>query len=314
MKIPTLDDVRTAHTRIGPYLHRTPVLTSAAWDELAGAVLFFKCENFQRAGAFKARGAHNAVLALSEAEAHRGVITHSSGNHGAALALAARNRKIPATVIVPENALPSKIANIRRYGGRIEFCAPTLADREATTARVQAQTGARLIHPYNNLEVIAGQGTAALELLEARPNLDVIVAPVGGGGLLGGTAVVAKGLRPAIRVLGAEPQGADDAAQSLAAGRIIPQTLPQTVADGLRSSLGDLTFPLIQRQVEAIVTVSEEAIVESMRLVWSILKIVIEPSSAVAVAAVLAAKPSLRGQRVGIILSGGNVDLDQLPW
>jgi threonine dehydratase len=314
MKTPTLDEVRAAQARIGPYLHRTPVLTSGAWDALAGAALFFKCENFQRSGSFKARGAHHAVFALSEAEARHGVVTHSSGNHGAALALAAHNRNVPAIVIVPDNALPSKIANIRRYGGRIEFCAPTLADREATTARVRAETGARLVHAYNDPWVIAGQGTAALELLEAHPDLDVIVAPVGGGGLLSGTAVAAKGLRPTLRVVGAEPRGADDAAQSLQAGKIIPQVHPQTIADGLRTSLGDLTFPLIQQHVDSVVTVSEEAIVASMRLVWSILKIVIEPSSAVAVAAVLKAKDTLPGQRVGIILSGGNVDLDHLPW
>ena len=290
------------------------MVTSRSLDALCGARLFFKCENLQRAGVFKARGAHNAVLALSDEEARGGVLTHSSGNHGAALALAARVRRIPAYIVVPENALPSKIDNIRRYGGRIEFCPPTLAAREAAAARIQSETGARLIHAYNDPWVIAGQGTAALELLEDHPDLDAIVAPVGGGGLLSGTAIAAKGLKPEISVLGAEPAGADDAARSLQAGRLMPQTNPRTLADGLRTSLGDLTFPLIRQQVDAIVTVSEAALGENMQLVWSILKLVIEPSSAVAVAAVFQAKESLQGKRVGVILSGGNVDLDRLPW
>jgi threonine dehydratase len=314
MKIPTLEDIRAAGSRIERYVHRTPVLSSRSLDALSGARLVFKCENLQRAGVFKARGAHNAVFALSGAEARGGVLTHSSGNHGAALALAARARNIPAYIVVPENALQSKIDNIRRYGGRIEFCPPVLSEREATAARIQAQTGARLIHAYNDPWVIAGQGTAALELLEDHPDLEVILAPVGGGGLLSGTAIAAKGLQPTIRVLGAEPVGADDAARSLQAGKLIPQTNPQTMADGLRTSLGDLTFPLIQQHVESIVTVSEAAMVENMQLVWSILKLVIEPSSAVAVAAVFQAKESLQGKRIGIILSGGNVDLHQLPW
>jgi threonine dehydratase len=314
MKIPTLEDVRAARSRIARYVHRTPVVTSRSLDALCGARLFFKCENLQRAGVFKARGAHNAVLALSDEEARGGVLTHSSGNHGAALALAARVRRIPAYIVVPENALPSKIDNIRRYGGRIEFCPPTLAAREAAAARIQSETGARLIHAYNDPWVIAGQGTAALELLEDHPDLDAIVAPVGGGGLLSGTAIAAKGLKPEISVLGAEPAGADDAARSLQAGRLMPQTNPRTLADGLRTSLGDLTFPLIRQQVDAIVTVSEAALGENMQLVWSILKLVIEPSSAVAVAAVFQAKESLQGKRVGVILSGGNVDLDRLPW
>jgi threonine dehydratase len=314
MKTPTLEEVRAARSRIERHVHRTPVLTSRSLDVRSGARLFFKCENLQRAGVFKARGAHNAVLALSAAEARGGVLTHSSGNHGAALALAAGARKIPAYIVVPENALQSKIDNIRRYGGLIEFCPPVLSEREAAAARIQSKTGARLIHAYNDPWVIAGQGTAALELLEDHPDLEVIVAPVGGGGLLSGTAIAAKGLRPTIRVLGAEPVGADDAARSLRAGKLIPQTHPQTIADGLRTSLGDLTFPLIQQHVDSIVTVSEAAIVETMQLVWSILKLVIEPSSAVAVAAVFQARASLQGKRVGIILSGGNVDLGKLPW
>jgi threonine dehydratase len=314
LKTPTLDDIRAAHSRIERYVHRTPVLTSRSLDALSGARLFCKCENLQRAGVFKARGAHNAVFALSDAEARGGVLTHSSGNHGAALALAARTRKIPAYIVVPENALPSKIDNIRRYGGLIEFCPPILAEREATAARIQSQTGARLIHAYNDPWVIAGQGTAALELLADHPDLDVIVAPVGGGGLLSGAAIAAKGLKPAISVLGAEPVGADDAARSLQGGKLIPQTNPQTMADGLRTSLGALTYQLIREHADAIITVSEAAIVENMQLAWSILKLVIEPSSAVALAAVFQAKESLQGKRVGIILSGGNVDLHHLPW
>jgi len=310
----TLDDIRAAQARIQPHVHRTPVLASRTLDELASARLFFKCENFQRAGVFKARGAYNSVFALTETEAALGVATHSSGNHGAALALAARTRGIPAFIVVPKNAVRGKIENIRRYGGRIEFCEPTLADRESTLARVQGRTGARPVHPFNDPFVIAGQGTATLELMEDHPALDAIFAPVGGGGLLSGTAVAAKGLKPGIRVFGAEPAGADDASRSLRTGTLIAQTNPQTVADGLRTSLGSLTFPLIRRHVEDIITVSDSATIEAMRLVWSVLKIVIEPSSAVAVAAVLKAAPSLKGLRVGVILSGGNADLDHLPW
>lgn len=310
----TLDGIRAARARIGPHIHRTPVLSSRTLDDLASARLFFKCENFQRAGVFKARGAYNAVFGLTEAEAGLGVATHSSGNHGAALALAARTRGIPACIVVPKNALRGKIENIRRYGGRIEFCEPTLADREATLARVQGQTGARPVHPFNDPFVIAGQGTAALELMEDHPTLDAIFAPVGGGGLLSGTAVAAKGLKPGIRVFGAEPAGADDAARSLREGKLVAQTNPQTIADGLRTSLGSLTFPLIRRYAEDIITVSDSATIEAMRLVWSVLKIVIEPSSAVAVAAVLQAAPSLKGQCVGVILSGGNAELEHLPW
>jgi len=283
-------------------------------DDWCGAKLLFKCENFQRAGVFKSRGAFNAVLALSEAEARNGVVTHSSGNHGAALALAARTRGIPAHIVVPENALRSKVENILRYGGRVVFCRPALADREAAAARIQAETGARMVHPYNDALVIAGQGTVGLEFLEEHPDLDAVVGPIGGGGHLSGTAIAAKGLKPGIRVLGAEPEGADDAARSLRAGRLIAQTNPQTIADGLRSSLGDITFPLLQRHVDDIITVSEPAIVDAMRLIWSVLKIVIEPSSAVAVAAARRAGESLAGRRVGIILTGGNADLENLPW
>lgn len=310
----TLEHIRTAEARIQGMIRRTPVLTSSTLDERAGARLFFKCENFQIAGAFKARGAHNAVFALSELEAASGVLTHSSGNHGAALSLAARRRGIPAHIVVPEGASAFKVEAIRRYGGRVIFCPPTLAEREAAAARVQRETGAQLIHPYDNPMIIAGQGTAALELFEEVPDLQAVIAPVGGGGLLSGTAIASKGVNPSVRVFGAEPAGADDAARSLHAGKFIPQGDPRTVADGLRSSLGQITFPLLQQWVEDVITVSEESIAEAMQLVWQVMKIVIEPSSAVAVAAVLKDAGTLRGLRVGVILSGGNVDLRRLPW
>jgi len=314
MAPPVLADIRAARERIAPYIHRTPVLTSSELDAMAGARLFFKCENFQKSGAFKARGAHNAVFALSDNEAANGVLTHSSGNHGAAVALAARRRGIPAHIVVPENALPGKVAAIRRYGGQVVFCAPTLAAREAAAASVAGSIGARLVHPYDDPWVIAGQGTAAIELLEEIPDLHLVMTPLGGGGLLSGTAIAVKGLNAAIRVLGAEPSGADDGARSLRAGRIIPQTDPKTIADGLRSSLGEITFAVLRRELEEIVTVSEESIVDAMRLVWQVMKIVIEPSAAVVVAAAMARSKAIAGRRVGLILSGGNVDLAMLPW
>jgi len=314
MNRPSLGDVQAAAERIGPHAHRTPVLTCRSLDDPCGARLFFKCENFQRAGAFKFRGAANAVFSLAPDEARRGVLTHSSGNHGAALALAARLRGIPATVVVPTNAPPIKRAAIAGYGARIVDCEPTLAAREATAARVLAQTGATLIHPYDDDRIIAGQGTAALELLEEASNLDAVLAPVGGGGLLSGTAIAVKGISPATRVYGAEPAGADDACRSLRAGRIIPQTDPRTVADGLRTSLAPRTFAVIQELVTDIITVGEEEILRAMRQVLERMKIVIEPSSAVPVAVVLSGHLRLEGQRVGIILSGGNVDWDNPPW
>lgn len=310
----TLQDVREAHERIRGFIHRTPVMTSASVDALAGARLFFKCENFQRIGAFKARGAHNAVLSLGEAEAHRGVVTHSSGNHGAAVALAARNRGIPAYVVIPSSAAEVKKASVARLGGVVTLCEPTLEAREAGARRIVAETGAAFIHPYDDLRVIAGQGTSALELLEEVPDLDAIVCPVGGGGQLAGIAVAAKGLEPAMRVVGAEPAQANDARRSLEAGRILPAGNPQTIADGLRSSLGERSFALIRSHVDDILTASEEAIIAAMRLVFERLKIVIEPSAAVPVAVLLDPARPLAGRRVGVILSGGNVDLDRLPW
>ena len=310
----TLADIRAAHARIADKIHRTPVLTSATLDALCGAQLFFKCENFQKIGAFKARGATNAVFALTDAEAANGVATHSSGNHAAALARAARLRGIPAHIVMPSNAPKTKIESVRRNGGIIVFCEPTLAAREAACARIIAETGARLVHPFDDYAVMAGQGTATIELLEQAPELDLIIVPVGGGGLLCGTAVAAKGARPGLRVIAAEPAGADDAARSFAAGRIIPLEKASTVADGLRTSLGERNFPLIQQHVDGIVTVSEESIVAAMRRIWDVLKIIIEPSCAVPYAAIMEQKIDVSGKRVGIILTGGNVDLDALPW
>ena len=310
----TLADIRAAHARIADKIHRTPVLTSATLDALCGAQLFFKCENFQKIGAFKARGATNAVFALTDAEAANGVATHSSGNHAAALARAARLRGIPAHIVMPSNAPKTKIESVRRNGGIIVFCEPTLVAREAACAKIIAETGARLVHPFDDYAVMAGQGTATLELLEQAAELDLIIVPVGGGGLLCGTAVAAKGARPGIRVIAAEPAGADDAARSVAAGRLIPLEQAATIADGLRTSLSARTFPLIQQQVDGIVTVSEESIVAAMRRIWEVLKIIIEPSCAVPYAAIMEGKIDVSGKRVGIILTGGNVDLDALPW
>ncbi len=309
-------DVQEAAERIAGRAHLTPVLTCVTLDRLAGRQLFFKCEHFQKAGAFKFRGALNAVLKLAPDAAARGVVTHSSGNHAQALALAARLRGIPAHIVMPSTAQPVKRAAVEEYGGRVVLCEPTLAAREASAAAVQAETGATLIHPYDHPDVIAGQGTVALELLQQVPDLDAVVTPVGGGGLLSGVCVAGKALRPALRVFAGEPAGADDAARSLAAGRLIPQTGPRTIADGLLTSLGALTWPIIQAHVEAIVTVSEEEIVRAMRLAWERGKFLIEPSAAVPLAAVLSERfRGLAGlARVGVVLSGGNTNLDRLPW
>ncbi len=309
-----IDEIRAAHARIAAHVRRTPVMSCPALDAAAGAQLHFKCENFQDVGAFKARGAANAVFSLSAADAARGVVTHSSGNHGAALAWAAARRGIPAWIVMPNNAPAIKEANVRSFGGQVRPCAPSVAAREAACAAVQAETGATLVHPYNDWQVIAGQGTAALELLQELPDLDAVAAPVGGGGLLSGTAIAARSLRPTVRVFGAEPRGADDAQRSLAAGHIIAQDDPRTIADGLRTSLGDKTFAVLSRLVEGIGTTSEEAIVAAMRLTWEKLRIVIEPSSAVPLACLMERSIDLAGMKVGVILSGGNVDLDRLPW
>ncbi len=309
-----LATIRAAHDRIRPHIHRTPVLTSARLDSAAGAALFFKCENFQKVGAFKARGATNAVFSLTDAEAARGVATHSSGNHAAALARAARLRGIPAYIVMPSNSAKPKVRAVEGYGGRITFCEPTAAAREETCARLVAETGAAMIHPFTHFAVMAGQGTAVIELLEDAPDLDIVLVPVGGGGLLCGTAIAAKTLRPGIRVIATEPAEASDAAQSFRAGHRIPVDHPHTIADGLRTSIGEPNFALIRAHVDDVVTVSEAGIVTAMRTIWETLKIVIEPSAAVPYAAILENKISLRGLRVGLILSGGNVDLDALPW
>lgn len=311
-----LEAVRAAAGRIEGWAHRTPLVTCATLDRLAGRALFFKCEHLQKAGAFKFRGACNAVMKLAPEVAARGVATHSSGNHAGALALAARLRGIPAHVVMPSNASPVKRRAVEEYGGRVVECEPTLEARERTAADVLAETGATLIPPYNHPDVIAGQGTVALELLEQVPGLDAVMAPVGGGGLVSGICVALREVGPSVRMFAAEPAGADDAARSKAAGTLIPQTGPRTIADGLLTSLGDLTWPLIRDRVERVVTVTEEEIIAAMRLAWERAKLLIEPSAAVPLAAVLSGEfRRLDGlRRVGVVLSGGNVNLDSLPW
>lgn len=314
MQLPTFDDVVAAHERIRPHVHRTPVLTSSHLDGLAGARLFLKCENLQKIGAFKARGACNAVFGLSQEQAARGVLTHSSGNHGQALAFAAAKRGIPATIVMPETSARPKLDAVRGYGGRVVTCAPGTKAREDAVAAELERTGAEIVHPYADARVIAGQGTCARELIEEAGPIDAIVAPVGGGGLISGTCIAAHAMAPGIRVFAAEPANADDAFRSKEAGRLIEDDAPQTIADGLRASLKPITFHYVQNDVDAVLTVAETEIVAAMRLVWERLKIIIEPSSAVAVAAVLKNAQHFAGQTVGIIVTGGNVDLDRLPW
>ena len=307
--------IRSAHERIRPFIKRTPVLTSDALDAECGTKLFFKCENLQASGAFKSRGACNAVFSLTDAEAANGVVTHSSGNHAAALARAAQLRGITAHIVMPANAPQSKVQNVGHYGGWITFCEANLAAREAACAQVAARTGATIVHPFDDLRVAAGQGTAAIELLEDAPDLDFILCPVGGGGLLCGTAVAAKAIQPGIKVIGVEPALADDVAQSLRAGRRISIPTPATIADGLRTNCtGEKNFPIIQQYVDEVVTVTEESIVAAMRELWERLRIVIEPSAAVAYAAIREGTLPVAGKRVGLILTGGNVDLTSLPW
>ncbi|HEY6452944.1 MAG TPA: pyridoxal-phosphate dependent enzyme [Steroidobacteraceae bacterium] len=310
----TLEHIRAAHARIAHCVLRTPVLRSPLIDAGCGAAVYFKCENLQEMGAFKARGASNAVFARPLAELHVGVVTHSSGNHGAAVARAARLRGVPARVVMPDNSSAAKLAAVRAYGGQITLCEPTVAAREAAAARIVTDTGAVFIHPYDDPEVIAGQGTIALELLEQVPQLDWLLCPIGGGGLASGLAVAARGLRPAMRVVAVEPAGADDAYRSFQSGVLAPPSPTSTIADGLRGALSARTFALIRAHVDAIVTVEEAAIVRAMRELWQHLHLIVEPSSAVPYAAVLEGKLELRGSRVGIVLTGGNVDLDALPW
>jgi threonine dehydratase len=313
---PDLQEIRRAEERVRLVGHRTPVATCAALDERAGRRLFFKCENLQKIGAFKVRGAANFIFKLPDEQARNGVVTHSSGNHGQAVALASGMRGIEAHIVMPRTSSEVKKRAVRGYGGIVVECEPNETARDEMGRRLVGETGGTFIPPYNHPDIVAGQGTAALELMEDLPDLDAIVAPVGGGGLMSGTSIAAHGLNPSMRLFGAEPAGADDAARSLAAGRIIPQTDPRTIADGLLTSLGDLTFAVISEHVERIVTVGEEEIVAAMRLFWERVKLIIEPSAAVAVAVVLSDEfRALEGlERVGVILSGGNVDLDRLPW
>ena len=311
---PTLDEVRAAARRIAPYVHRTPVFTSSFLDAASGARLFFKCENLQKVGAFKMRGAANFVLRLSPAEAARGVVTHSSGNHGQAVAAAARARGVAATVVIPRSSAAVKRAAVAGYGARVVPCADGDRARAAAAQRIVERDGATLIHPYGHPDVVAGQGTLALELLEQAAHLDAVVAPVGGGGCLSGIGLAVRGVRPQAALFGAEPERADDAARSLAAGRIVPSVQPDTVADGLRTALAPLTFALLRAHGVRILTVSEEQIIAAMRTIWMRLKLVVEPSAAAALAAVLAHRAQFRGRRVGVVLTGGNVDLERLPW
>jgi threonine dehydratase len=311
---PTIEDVRQAAKRIQPFVHRTPILTCSTLNVMCGAELFFKCENFQKVGAFKIRGATNAVFSLDQEKAAHGVATHSSGNHGAALALAGQWRGTKVYVVMPESAPQVKRDAVAHYGAEIFFCKPTLKAREEELAKVVDRTGAAFVHPYNDYRVISGQGTAALELCEDITKLDVVMTPVGGGGLLSGTAIAVCALSPKTHIIAAEPERADDAFRSFHAGKIIPVDNPDTIADGLRTSLGDLTFPIIKRHVKNIFTVSEEGIVTAMRTMWERMKIVVEPSAAVPLGVILAKRSEFAGKRIGVILSGGNVDLTNLPW
>ena len=308
--------IREAAARIVGVVHRTPVMTCATLDDLAGRSLYFKCENLQKVGAFKYRGATNAVRKLTDAQAARGVVTHSSGNHAQALSRAARVCGIPAYIVMPRTAPLVKKNAVEGYGGIVTLCEPTLAARESTAAELVAKTGGTLIPPFDHADVIAGQGTAALELLEDVPDLDAVIAPVGGGGLLSGCAIAARGINPSIRVFGAEPLGADDAARSKAAGTLLPQTGPNTIADGLLTSLGELTWPIVRDRVERVFTVNDDQIRAAMRLVWERMKLIVEPSGAVGLAVALADEfRTLAGLgKVGIVFSGGNVNLDKPYW
>ena len=314
MRIPTYEDALTAHRRIAPHIHRTPVLTSASLNRMTGAELFFKCENLQRAGAFKTRGAANAVFGLADAEAGRGVATHSSGNHAQALAYAARRRGIPCHVVMPSDAVPAKKEAVIAYGGRVVECGPSYPAREAAFARVWAETGAEFVHPYDDPRVIAGQATCARELIEQTDGLDAAIAPIGGGGMVSGICLAFSAIAPDVEIYAAEPEQADDAARSFRAGRIVADEAPQTVADGLKAPLGELTWHFVSRGVADILTVSEREIVEAMRLMWSRMKTMVEPSSAVPLAAIIKNRPIFAGKRVGVVVTGGNVDLDRLPW
>ncbi len=312
--IPTFDDVISAHARIMPYIHRTPVLTSSYFNELTGAELFFKCENFQKAGAFKVRGASNAVFGLREDQLARGVATHSSGNHALSLSYAAGRRGIPCNVVMPRTAPQAKKDAVRGYGGVIVECEPSTSSREAVFADVQARTGADFVHPYNDPRVIAGQATCSRELLEQVSGLDAVIAPIGGGGMISGTCLTVSSTAPGVNVYAAEPKNADDAYRSFKAGHIIADDAPETVADGLKVPLKDLTWHFVSNHVTDIFTATEAEIIAAMKLTWKRMKIIIEASCAVPLATILANPEVFRGRRVGVIITGGNVDLDTLPW
>lgn len=314
MQLPGLNTIKEAAQRISAHVHRTPLISNASINEITGARIVFKCENFQKAGAFKSRGACNAIFSLDEEQLKKGVCTHSSGNHAQALARAAGLRKTHAYIVMPETSPNVKVAGVNKYGGIITFCKPTLKAREETIKTIIGETGALEIHPYNDYRIIAGQGTATLEILEEIGEPDILMAPVGGGGLLSGTALTTKYLSKNTKVIAAEPTMADDAFRSFKEGKFIPSENPKTIADGLLTSLGSLTYPIIMEYVDDIVTVSEAGIIKAMRLVWERMKIIIEPSSAVPLAAILEEKLDVKGKSVAIILSGGNVDLDRLPW
>ncbi|MDP6332241.1 MAG: pyridoxal-phosphate dependent enzyme [SAR324 cluster bacterium] len=314
MYIPTFNDVETAQERIKPYIHKTPVLSSIYLNKISGAELYFKCENFQKAGAFKARGASNAVFGLSNEVALKGVVTHSSGNHGLSLAYAAGRKGIPVTVVMPHTAPEPKKAAVRGYGGTIVECKPSSKSREETSARVVAESGADFVHPYNDPRVISGQATCSLELLEQTGGLDVVIAPIGGGGMISGSCLAMSNVAPEIKIFAAEPKNADDAYRSFKAGYIIADDAPVTVADGLKVPLKDLTWHFVSKYVEDILIATEQEIIDAMKLIWQRMKIVIEPSSAVPLATILKNKNIFSGKRVGVIITGGNVDLDKLPW
>ncbi|MCR4265128.1 beta-hydroxyaspartate dehydratase BhcB [Nitratireductor sp. ZSWI3] len=314
MDIPTYADVEAAHERIRPHIHRTPILASSYINGLAGAELFFKCENFQKAGAFKARGASNAVFGLDEEMASVGVATHSSGNHALSLAYAAGKRGIPVTVVMPRTAPEPKKAAVRGYGGRIVECEPSTSSREAVFAEVVAETGAEFVHPYNDPRVIAGQATCSKEIIEDLGEIDAVVAPIGGGGMVSGCCLTLSTIAPRTRVYAAEPKNADDAYRSFKAGHIIADDAPVTVADGLKVPLKELTWHFVSRHVDDILTATEEEIVAAMRLIWERMKIVMEPSSAVPLATILKNRELFAGKRVGVVITGGNVDLGRLPW
>lgn len=311
---PGIDEIRQAAERIKPFIHQTPVLTSESINKITGSNILFKCENLQKAGSFKIRGASNAVFSLTDVEASRGVATHSSGNFAQALALAARTRGIRADIVMPRTSPKAKKDAVEAYGGKITLCEPTLEARESTLAQIVEAKGSTFLHPYNNYDVIAGQGTSALELIEDYACPDIIIAPVGGGGLLSGTALASKALCPKIKVIAAEPLNADDARRSFFAGYIIPSQNPKTIADGLLTSLGSRTFPIIREYVDDIATVSEEYIIMAMKLIWVRMKIIVEPSAAVPLGAILESKIKVNDTTVAIILSGGNLDLNRLPW